>query len=346
MERKSILTAIVIQLLVLLLCISGMALSQDENLVAVVIRINGNLLFRATDGEEWRAAKKMDYLYDGYQLMTETGDKAMIQYTNGSRILINENTTLAVQAEVEPGARKAGVQRTRLILGEVYSRVRGGAEFEVETPSSVASVRGTEFNTLFLEGEAVFIGVQGVIQVMNQLGSVIIQQLQRTSVSTGQAPSEPETLTQDQVNKLTEWKNTVEPTWELNMTPEGGTSQATNGTFSVTITARRDGSVDMNASFSLAEFSADAGIIEFSADNGKTWNATPPTITFVNGQAVVSCRITEEGSVTLTARAEDCEPAALGVSAKQAKEKKTIELMFTEPDGSGEKIMIWELEEK
>jgi len=346
MERKSILTAIIIQLLVLLLFIAGMALSQDENLVAVVIRINGNLQFRASDGEEWKKAKKMDYLYDGYQLMTETGDKAMIQYTNGSRVLINENTTLAVQAEVAPGAKKAGVQRTKLLLGEVYSRVRSGTEYEVETPSSVASVRGTEFNTAFLEGEAVFVGVQGVVQVMNQLGSVLIQQLQRTRVPTDQAPSEAETLTQDQVNKLTAWKNAVEPTWKLNMTPEGGTSQPTNGTFSITITARREGSVDTNASFSLAEFSAGGGGIEFSADNGKTWNATPPTIRLVNGQAVVRCRITEEGSVTIIAGADDCEPATLGVSAKQAKEKKTIDLLFTNPDGSGEKRMIWELEGK
>ena len=66
----------------------------------------------------------------------------------------------------------------------------------------------------------------------------------------------------------------------------------------------------------------------------------------MNGQASVLCHVTEEGEITLTAAADDAATATMNILVTQPKERKTLELRFTDPDGTGERTMIWELEEK
>ena len=71
-----------------------------------------------------------------------------------------------------------------------------------------------------------------------------------------------------------------------------------------------------------------------------------PEILLSNGQAVIWARGTTEGNVTFTAEAPDCEPASAMVSVAQPKRRKTVELNFTDPDGTNEETLTIELEEK
>jgi len=344
MERRYGLLKVIIKFLVLLVCVSGVVDTQEQDHVAVIIRINGTLEFRADADENWVPAKQRDPLYNGYQLRTGTGDRAMIVYNTGTRVLLNENTTIEIQAEVETAGGKPQVERTRLILGEIFNRAKGN--YEVETPSSVASVRGTEFDVITEEDQDTYVGIEGIIEIMNAFGSVLLEQLQMTTVARNEAPDEPETITEDEAENMTAWTAGVEPTWKLNLVPEHGTDQQMGGVFTLTIQAFKEGGLDPNATYALTEFSADSEAIEFSTDNGKTWSSTPPQVTILNGMAILTCRITEEATVNITAKADDAETAIMGINATQPKQQKTLEMLFTDPDGGGEKTLIWELEEK
>ena len=335
----------IIKLLLLFVLVSGAVYAQDENNVAVVYMINGNLEYRAVAGDDWTAAKKLDLLFVGNQLRTGTGDKAVIVYNStGTRVLVNENTSIEIQADVDQAGGQPKVERTRLILGEIYNRARGN--YEVETPSSVASVRGTEFNVASMEGVDSYIGVEGVIEVMNAFGSIVLNQLQETTVVQNQAPEEPKPITKREATRRTSWTETVEPTWKLNIVPEGGTQQTLLGVFNLTIQAMKDGSIDSDATFALTEFTTDSAAIEFSSDNGRTFTAEIPNVTLLGGQAMLTARITEEATVSISAVADDAETAAISISASQPKDQKRLTLIFTNPDGSNEKTMTWELEEK
>ena len=257
---------------------------------------------------------------------------------------MNENTTIEIHAEGTGTGAKPSVERTRLLVGEIYNQARGN--YEVETPSSVASVRGTEFNALSTPDLDTFVGVEGIIEIMNQFGSVILNPLQFTSVQPNRPPSQPADLTQNQTNQLIQWTNGVPPTWRLNMVPENGPDQDLNGSFILSIFAYREGSLDQAANFPLTEFTSSSQAIEFSTDEGRTWSAAPPAVSLVNGQAAVRCRVTEEGAITLTVTAADAETGTMNISVSTPKQIKTIELRFTDPDGSGERTMQWELEEK
>lgn len=332
-----------IVLLVLLVSFAGMALTQEKEHVANIIRINGTLEFRGDSGQEWEEVVKVPgALYDGNQLRTGTGDKAIIMYLSGTRVLINENTVIEIQGSAERGAEK----KTNLILGEIYNRVRTGDKYQVETPSSVASVRGTEFNAQTDGNTDTYLGMSGLVEVMNDLGQVLLGQLQMTTVQKGQGPAEAEDVDPDVAKKMTEWIEGVEPTWKLNLVPEHGTDQQLEGVFTLSIWALRDGSLDADAAFPLTEFSADSDAIEFSTDEGATWLSDPPQITLINGQASLTCRIMEEATVSITAKAEDAQTAILDITASRPAEQKTIYMKFTDPDGGGEINLIWELEEK
>ena len=185
---------------VLILC-AAVVSAQGQEQVAFVLSINGKLEIRHTSTAEWIAAKTKDPLYNGSQLRTATGDKAIIIYpASGSRVLVYENTTIEIHVEGTGAGAKPSVERTRLLVGEIYNQARGN--YEVETPSSVASVRGTDFNVRSTPQLDTFVGVQGIIGIMNQFGSVILNQFQVTSVQPNQPPAQPTNLTPNETNLL------------------------------------------------------------------------------------------------------------------------------------------------
>ena len=340
-----------VTLALIMVVLSSVAAQQDTG-VAIVVRINGALQYRENASSDWKPAKVNQVLSNGYQLRTETGNKAMILYVASSnRVLINENTELELQTEATTSGGKPNKERTKLMIGEVFSRVKEGSNYEVETPTSVASVRGTEFNANFSEGgEATYLVFDNsMVEVMNQLGSVLLRQLQTVSIKTGDTPTDDkvQTLTQNQANNAVNWTNNVAPTWKLNISPEGGGAQEMGRQFALTIWAQdpQTSSIDANATFALTGFEASSDVLEFSTDSGKTWT-NAPRVTLSNGQARVVARAVSEGSCDITVTAENAEPSKIQITVQKAKQKIKIELKFTLPDGTDEKTITLDLEEK
>ncbi|MFC1694492.1 FecR domain-containing protein [Candidatus Latescibacterota bacterium] len=340
-------------ILVLAVFVSAEALAQqqEENTVAIVIKINGSLEYREQSGGDWKPAKIKQGLYHGYQLRTSVGDKAIIVYTSGTRVLVNENTELEIEAQTPPGSnRKPTLERTKLLVGEVYSTIGKRAEptsYEVETPSSVASVRGTKFNSLYGSGVASYLSIEDLVGIMNQFGEVVLEQYEEVNVQDGEAPGQKRKLSKGDAENRVKWTEGVEPAWKLNVVPEGGQNQEIDKPFSITIWAQSSetGSIDTDASFTLTSFSFNPDILEFSTDGMKTWTKTPE-ILLNYGQANLSARGNTEGGVAITVEGENCEPATASINLSVPKEKKQIELLFTDPDGSGEETIIFEFEEK
>ena len=344
-------TGIGISVLLFLMIMLTPAATQDTA-DAVVIRINGSLEFREDSSADWQQAKAKQLLYSGYQLRTETGNKAIIMYLgSANRVLVNENTELEIQVERAAPGQKPSRDRTKLMIGEVFSKVTSGTNYDVETPTSVASVRGTEFNAAFDEnGDASYLVYdQSVVEVMNQLGSVLLNQLQTITVGSGDTPSDDDvqTLSQGDADKTVDWKEAVEPSWKLNITPEGGSQHEMGKQFALLILAQdpNTNANDSNASFELTAFDVSAEIFEFSTDNGKTWT-NAPRASINNGQARIIARPIAEGSCDLTVQAENCEPASVLISVQKEKQRIQIILHFTKPDGTGGEDITLDLEEK
>jgi hypothetical protein len=339
-------------LLAILVFLPGAVWSQQGTPVAVIIKINGKADIRVNDKAAWKPAKVMDKLWQGYQLRTETGNKAVINYlSTGSRVLVNENTQIEVQAQAGTIGGKPSKDRTRLLMGEIYSHVTK-SNYEVETPSSVASVRGTQFDSKYDmdNGVATFLVLQSVVEVrdlMNQIGTVLLKQLQMTTVKKNEGPSNPTDLSRDEANNRTNWTRGVEPKWKLNMVPEGGTSHdiGTTFTLSLYLMDAKSGTLDSGASLNIGSFTASSDIIDFSTDKGKNWTPTPQ-IKITGGTASLLVRVKGEGTAEINASADNVEPAGSTITVTKAKSRKTIEINFADPDGKNPKTLYLELEEK
>ncbi len=328
----------------------GLADAQQGAPVATIININGKVEFRENDKADWKTAKKYEQLFQGYQVRTATGNKAMLLYNlSKSRVLVNENTQIEIQAQTTATGSKPTKERTKLLSGEVFSRITPGTNYEVETPSSVASVRGTSFDSKYnLEtDEATYIVLESTVQLMNQLGTIMLNQLQSSTVKLGEKPQDPTDLSKGDADKLTQWKDGVEPKWRLNFAPDQGTDHETGAEFDILLSVldTKTGGLDNTASLAIKSFTASTDIIEFSVDKGKTWVALPE-LRVVNGIALFRARVKAEGSVEINASADDAEPATVTLNVTKAKDKKKIEIQFTSPDGKETKTLILELEEK
>ena len=86
MERKYWFLKIILQLLLLFVFVSGTAYTQEQEQVAIIYRIIGKLEYRESAGDDWVSAKPKTPLYNGNQLRTGTGDKAMVFYERARKL--------------------------------------------------------------------------------------------------------------------------------------------------------------------------------------------------------------------------------------------------------------------
>ena len=323
-----------------------LAIAQTEgDPVALVITINGELQFRESNTEDWKNAKVGEKLFEGYELRTGSVDKARIVYAaSAARVLINSNTEMAISSEKVDGQAKG---RINVFVGEVRSRVARGRRFDVETPSSVASVRGTDFNVGVEEdGSSNLLVLDGLVSFRNQFGEVLAEQYTKTTATTTTAPSDPVTVTPEEAEDAVKWSEEVETGYDIKLVPEGGTSMAAGEVFNldVRIIDKKEGTLDTDANFALTSLSGGSPSVVFSLD-GSDWSDSPQ-VSIVDGKASLKARIDEEGEYTVTASALNCSPGSVTISAETPKERRRVDLLFKESDGEDTKTMEIEIEKK
>jgi hypothetical protein len=103
------------------------------------------------NGHEIAAMPAMPILV-GDKLTTSGQSKVTIELADGSQLIISEATAVVIDRTIT----SAVDSRIDLFKGELRSIVHAAAKvpgFEVHTPNAVASVRGTDFETEYIEGK-------------------------------------------------------------------------------------------------------------------------------------------------------------------------------------------------
>lgn len=145
-------------------------------------------------GNQDRTAVPGDQLQAGDVLTTASGASATLEIEDGSRILVRPGTSLSLVRAEGPQFGKDGravVLRLQLLQGAIESivkPVRPGGRFEIETPSGVAAVRGTEYRVSATSASTTSEVVTGHVQVANSVGATVLAPVQGTKVEQGQAP--------------------------------------------------------------------------------------------------------------------------------------------------------------
>ena len=136
----------------------------------------GVLVVVRADGIENRLQGKGSLqLFEGDVLRTEPASQALIEFTDGVQVALNENTSFKILSRWEKV--KGSTRIVRLKQGEIWVKTGEGPKpFEVETPVATAAVRETEFNIKVQEdGQSTLTVIHGVVEFGTAFGTCPIR---------------------------------------------------------------------------------------------------------------------------------------------------------------------------
>lgn len=138
--------------------------------VATIIELTGEATIIAQNRDHIVQAQKGMLLWD-YDLIKTAGDSNVtLQFSDGSRILVQAESEMKIEKLMSYGASGMADTKVRLKSGRTHNKVTPrtgqGSRFEISTPSAIAAVRGTEYR-ISAEGSGeskteVLTGVVGV----------------------------------------------------------------------------------------------------------------------------------------------------------------------------------------
>lgn len=159
--------------LILLGCFTiGLA---DEN-VAVVVKSRGDVDITPNQKVKSVDAKKGYVLQHKDKLKTAKGAFCAIKFLDDKSLLrIKENSSCIIEGT----RKKSTIEKNIFVeIGTFFASIfKQKTTFQVTTPTSVASVKGTKFWTIQnkITSETKYVCIEGVLEVENKAGKVLVR---------------------------------------------------------------------------------------------------------------------------------------------------------------------------
>jgi tetratricopeptide (TPR) repeat protein len=141
--------------------------------------------------ERWQSVSLHETLQAGDIVRTGPGSRVAVLLADGSQLKVNANSQLLLKQVASP-TRHVAMQLIqsllRLFRGEIWVRSLG-EPLEIETLAAVATIRGTELNLAVEPVEAARLTVvEGVVELRNSQGSVLVAAKEQAIAKPGEAP--------------------------------------------------------------------------------------------------------------------------------------------------------------
>jgi predicted Zn-dependent protease len=153
-----------------------------------IVAAKGGEELRFVREADWRIAALQQDLLGGDTLRTNAIGNLAILFSDQTQIRVGRNSTLTVN-EIAGGG--SGTTQINLQAGNIWARAsRGGTGVDVRTPAAVAAIRGTDWSlSVDGSGKTSLIVLEGVVELSNPQGSVMVRQGEGAVASIGQAPT-------------------------------------------------------------------------------------------------------------------------------------------------------------
>jgi hypothetical protein len=181
------------------LTLLSVGISQAAEREAYLRSMIGTVKVRKGETPEWKDGRPNMVLREKDAIRTYVESQAEIMTPEGSFIKLDENSLLEIATLKDFGA---GAQSTKIrilhgsILANVKKLINAGARFEFETPTAVASIRGTTVG-FDVTGERTLVKVydgEVLVTPKGSQGGVSIKTNQMATVKKGQKTVKAETL--------------------------------------------------------------------------------------------------------------------------------------------------------
>lgn len=142
-----------------------LAEANDGKAVAIVVKSTGKA--QAKQGNKWVDVTKGSRLFSGDKVVTKDDGFAAVMFLDDKSIIkLKPNSNLEVKGQYEG---KSISKNIVMDVGELFVKVsKQKGSFQVATPTSVASVKGTEFWVIENTNGTKVIGIEGLIEVLNK----------------------------------------------------------------------------------------------------------------------------------------------------------------------------------
>ncbi len=155
---------------VLVLVGALIAFSPQPSTATLVVSAGQVTIATSSHPEQTITAGQAVNVKTGDSLAVKPGAEAQLRFYDGSSVDLSENTSLEVQELATSDAQFR--VRLKLLTGRTVSRVLRllgvGDAFEISTPSSTVSVRGTVFTVQVLDANTTYVAcTKGVVRVVS-----------------------------------------------------------------------------------------------------------------------------------------------------------------------------------
>jgi tetratricopeptide (TPR) repeat protein len=152
-------------------------------LVAKAVSVQGLVEVRRVGQASWQPVRLNDTFSPGDSIRVHERSRADIAMLDQSVLRLNANTEMTVEPVKDQGT---GV--VNLLRGAAHFFSRGPRSLEVQTPFTVAGVRGTEFYIGLEADRALLTVFEGTVVAQNPTGSLTLTSGQSAVAETGKAP--------------------------------------------------------------------------------------------------------------------------------------------------------------
>ncbi|NIR50467.1 FecR domain-containing protein [candidate division KSB1 bacterium] len=161
--------------------------ADDDKDVALMLKTVGQVELNKQGKKSWISARRGARIHSGEQV--RTGDKslaALIFTDDKSQLKIRSNSNVTINGKRE---KKSIIKKLTLGFGELWAKITNQeTSMRVETPSGVATVKGTEFNALFDNENFIVFVRQGLVEIFNQFGSMLLRANEMGRIRRGSPP--------------------------------------------------------------------------------------------------------------------------------------------------------------
>ena len=288
----------VINYFLYILVFCSFTLASNAKVVAAISTLKGLVMVKPVGSRKYIPAYKGQMLKSGEWLKTKQGVFVAIVFLDGSNIKIQQET----EVKITSYRMTSKSLRTNLDLnkGQAWSKVAdqgAGGEFQITTPTAVASVKGTEFDLKFdnESGETSIVVIEGSVAFAGELGDILVGAMQS---SKGGAP-----VTIVAQDNLPSWQKKTDPGLAFDIHALNAKTKAFNNSFS--------GSATVNSRSEDLLVSTD----------GSSWS-TSVDVTINSGRGLVQVISSRQGKSEIIVSANNAESKIISFEYFQTKSQK------------------------
>ena len=168
---------LVIITVIVIICIVGFLwFSQtSEAVTAQLIIDSGTVQVKHADGS-WTAAQSGILLSSSDSIKTGSNTSASVIFFQSSIIRLDSNTEITIQQIIEQDEEiSIKIQQDAGRTWNAISKISGIDDYEVQTPNTVASVRGTGFVVIVFPNSTTYYGVSHGLLNISEVSNGVIQ---------------------------------------------------------------------------------------------------------------------------------------------------------------------------